>query len=111
MNDRRIYLGFFVALLLIYISFSPLSVGGLGYMDENLAATMQASSRIVEFVTGSSFVFDAGRLSGFQGEGAERKIGCVVADTRLRRGRQREIQRPVPVARDYLRDSMLFSQP
>src|SRR5262245_6289828 len=54
MNDRRIYLGFFVALLLIYISFSPLSVGGLGYMDENLAATMQASSRIVEWVKGSS---------------------------------------------------------
>jgi hypothetical protein len=40
---------FFLALVLVYVSLSPLSTGGMGYASENLATTEQIVSRLVPF--------------------------------------------------------------
>lgn len=52
--EFRICFFWFLAVFLIYLSFSPLAISGMGYMGENLESARQIASHLPEWMKGRS---------------------------------------------------------
>lgn len=53
--ESRLYFFWFLAVFLIYLSFSPLAISGMGYMGENLQAAQQIATKIPQWIAGQAF--------------------------------------------------------
>lgn len=54
--ERKIYALWFLGIFLIYLSFSPMVIAGMGYMGENMRTAEQITSQLLAWMKGGSNV-------------------------------------------------------
>lgn len=52
--ERKICALWFLGVFLVYLSFSPMAIAGMGYMSENMQAAEQITSHVLDWIKGSS---------------------------------------------------------